>query len=93
MKQKYILPLVVIFIGGAIIYTALLWEPLGGWLFEHIITSMSIGPRNRSPSFLEGMGIILICFVVLVLLFALPYILLWGIVVALLLLRTNKTKL
>jgi hypothetical protein len=92
MKHKYILPLIAVFIFGAILYTALLWEPLGGWLFEYVITPMSIGPQNRNPDFLEGMGIILVCFVVLLLIFSLPYILLWGVIIALLLRRKDKTE-
>jgi len=93
MKHRYIFLLVAIFMIGAILYTALLWGPLGEWLFEHVVMPMNIGPQNRNPDFLEGMGIVLICFVVLLLLFSLPYILLWAIIVALILFRKNKSKL
>jgi hypothetical protein len=93
MKINHILVLIAAFICGAVLYCALLWDPLSEWLFEHILLPMSlqaVGQGNGNLNFPEGIGLSLLLLIFLVLLFILPYILLW-VIVAFLVFR-SKTK-
>jgi|GEM_PF-6758978 len=92
MKHKYFLVLAAVFMIGAALYIALLWHPFGGWIFDHIVIPLNIGPQNRNPDFLEGIGVILVALAVLLAVFLLPYILLWVVIAALLLHRKKKTE-
>ena len=92
MKHKYFLVLAAVFICGAALYIALLWHPFGGWIFDHIVIPLNIGPQSRNPDLLEGIGMILIALAVLLAVFLLPYILLWVVIAALLLHRKKKTE-
>ena len=91
MKPKLIASLAVIFVLGAIAYAALLWQPLAPWLYENVILAINLG-SNSNPGIAGGLLLMFGILCLLVLLFALPYILLWVLIIALILLIKHRTN-
>lgn len=79
--KKILIISIVLFILGGILYYSLLWYPFGGWLFSNVIIPLNeLIDLNVNLNIATGILYILINFILLILLFAIPYIIAYALI-------------
>lgn len=91
--KKILIISIVLFILGGILYYSLLWYPFGGWLFSNVIIPLNeLIDISVNLNIATGILYILINYILLILLFAIPYIIVYSVIMFIVIKKLSSKK-